>query len=191
MLNEVPLWPVPAQMTLEEYTDANRRLGVGFVLMSIPIPGTLHFYAGESREGWMHVGAAALGAASIVLGAAMMDEKDTWQSSDYEVVDIVGESGETQRYKKVPIEEEDGVFTYRLRKVDHKAEGGGGVFLVAGAGLIVGQLLHDWIDGIVTIERKRDAVRYRYGKSAGYGFSLRPNADVQRGRLGAELSLGF
>jgi len=191
LLNEVPLWPVPAEMTLEEYTDANRRLGVGIVLMSIPIPGTLHFYAGESREGWMHVGAAALGVASIALGAALVDEKDTWKSSDYEVVDLVGDSGEIRRYAKVPIEEQVGVVTYRLRKVDHKMEGGGGVFIVAGAGLIVGQLLHDWIDGVRTIERKRDAVRYRYGKSAGYGLSLQPNADLQRGRIGAELSLRF
>ena len=36
ILNEVPIWPVPAGMTLEEYTDANRRLGVGMLLMSVP-----------------------------------------------------------------------------------------------------------------------------------------------------------
>ena len=77
MLNEVPIWPVPAEMTLEEYTDANRRLGVGLMLMSVPLPGALHFYAGESRAGWKHVGAAALGGASIILGAAMLDEKNS------------------------------------------------------------------------------------------------------------------
>ena len=192
VLNEVPIWPVPAEMTLEEYTDANRRLGVGLVLMSIPLPGTLHFYAGEKREAWMHVGAAVLGGASIVLGAAMMDEKkNAWKKTDFEIVDVTGESGKVERYKKIPIEEEGGVFTYRLKKLDRKTEGGGAPFIVLGAGLIVGQILHDWIDGIKTIERKRDAVRYKYGKSAGYKFSVNPNVDIERGSLGAKLSLRF
>ena len=192
ILNEVPIWPVPPAMTLEEYTDANRRLGVGLVLMSVPLPGTLHFYAGEKRAGWMHVGAAALGATSIVLGAALMDEKENaWKKTDFEIVDVTGESGKVERYKKIPVEEEGGVFTYRLKKLDRKTEGTGGVFIVLGAGLIVGQILHDWIDGIKTIERKRDAVRYKYGKSAGYKFSLNPNVDIERGSLGAQLSLHF
>ena len=76
MLNEVPIWPVPAAMTLEEYRDANRRLGVGMALMSVPFPGALHFYAGERRAGWKHVCAAGLGVASIIVGAALTDEKD-------------------------------------------------------------------------------------------------------------------
>ena len=191
ILNEVPLWPVPAEMTLEEYRDANRRLGVGLVLMSVPIPGALHFYAGERREAWMHVGAAGLGLVSIIAGAAMLDEKDTWKKSDYEVVDVVSQSGETKRYEKIPIEEEAGQTNYKLRELDHKMDGGGAAFVVLGAGLIVGQILHDWIDGIYTIESKRDAVRYRYGKTAGYGLSLNPNVDVERGTVGAQLSLKF
>ncbi len=192
MLNEVPIWPVPAEMTLEEYTDANRRLSVGFALMAVPIPGSLHFYANERREGWTHMGAAALGVASVILGASMIDEKDAWKSSDFEVIDITGQNGEVRRYAKVPREEEAGATTYRLRKVEHRTKGGGGgVFIVAGAGLFVGQLLHGWMDGIRTIERKRDAVRYKYGKSAGFGLSLKPEADIQRGRFGAALSMSF
>lgn len=192
VLNEAPLWPVPAAMTLEEYTDANRRLSVGYALMAIPIPGSLHFYAGERQQGWRHVYAAALGVASIVVGAVMIDEKDTWKSSNYEVIDITGQSGKVRRYAKVPIEEEAGATTYRLRKVDHKMSGGvGGALVVAGAGLVVGQLLHDWIAGTKTILRKRDAVRYKYGKMADFSLHLRPDADVQRGHLGAELSLSF
>ena len=193
MLNEVPIWPVPAEMTLEEYTDANRRLSVGRVLMSVPYPGALHFYAGDSREGWKHVGAAALGVASIVAGAVMIDEKDNaWEKTDFEIVDVTGESGKVERYEKIPIEEEGGVFKYRLKMLDRKTKGGGGIaFIALGAGLIVGQVLHDWIDGIKTIERKRDAVRYKYGKSAGYKLSLGPSADIERGRVGAQLSLQF
>ena len=70
--------------------------------------------------------------------------------------------------------------------------GGAGVALVvAGAGLVVGQLLHDWIAGTKTIERKRNAVRYKYGKMADFSLDLRPDADVQQGRYGAALSLSF
>ena len=191
VLNEVPIWPVPAEMTMEEYTDANRRLNVGLILMSVPLPGALHFYAGEKREGWMHVGAAALGGASILLGAAMLDEKDSWEKTNYEIVEITGESGKIKRYEKIPIEEEGGVFTYQLKKLNHKTEGGGAAFVALGVGLIVGEILHDWIDGIKTIERKRDAVRYKYGKSAGFKLSLNPNVDIERGRLGAKLSVSF
>jgi hypothetical protein len=192
MLNEVPIWPVPAEMTIEEYRDAHRRLGVGLVLMSVPLPGTLHFHAGESREGWMHVGAAVLGGASVVLGASMMDKKDnSWKKTNFEIVDITGVRGRVRRYEKIPIEEEGGVFTYRLRKLERKTKGGGAPFVVLGAGLVVGQLLHDWIDGIKTIERKRDAVRFKYGKSAGYKMSMRPAMDPENGGLGARFSLSF
>ena len=192
VLNEVPIWPVPPGMTLEEYTDANRRLGVGLALMSLPLPGALHFYAGESREGWMHVGAAVLGSASIVLGAAMIDGKENaWEETDFEVVDVTGESGKVKRYEKIPVEEEGGVFTYRLKKLERKTEGAGAAFVALGAGLLVGQLLHDLIDGIKTIERKRDAVRYKYGKSAGYELSVNPDVNIERGSLGAQLALRF
>ena len=192
MLNEVPLWPVPSEMTLEEYTDANRRLGVGLALMAVPIPGSLHFYAGERKQGWKHVGAAVLGVASIVAGAAIVDDKDGWKSSDFEILDIVGQNGKTRRYEKVPVEEEAGATNYELRKLDRKNSGeGGAVLIVAGAGLVIGQFLHGWIDGIRTIERKRDAVRFKYGKSSGFGLSLVPEADLKKRKFGAALALRF
>jgi hypothetical protein len=192
MLNEVPLWPVPSAMTLEEYTDANRRLGVGLALMAVPIPGALHFYADEGKEGWMHVGAAVLGVASIVAGAAIVDDKDSWKSSNFEILDIVGQNGKTRRYEKVPVEEEAGATNYELRKLDRKTSGdGGAVLIVAGAGLVIGQFLHGWIDGIRTIERKRDAVRFKYGKSSGFSLSLVPEADLHKGKYGAALALRF
>ncbi len=139
----------------------------------------------------MHVGAAVLGGASIILGAAMLDEKDSWEKTNYEIVEVTGESGKIKRYEKIPIEEEGGVFTYQLRKLNHKTEGAGVAFVALGAGVIIGEILHDWIDGIKTIERKRDAVRYKYGKSAGFKLSLNPDVNVERGSLGAKLSLSF
>ena len=193
ILNEVPLWPVPSEMTLEEYRDANRRLGVGLILLSFPLPGALHFYADEPREGWMHVGAAALGITSIIAGAAMIDEEDNeWVETDLEIVDVTGANGTIERYEKIPIEEEAGVFTYRIKPLENKTKGGSGIALVVlGSGLVVGQLLHDWIDGIKTIERKRDAVRFKYGKAVDNRFSLSPSMDVERRRYGAQLSYHF
>ena len=74
-LNETPFYVVPADMTFEEYEDANRRLSVGLLLMSIPFPGSLHFYANERREAWWHVGIATAGVLSIIAGAGASDEK--------------------------------------------------------------------------------------------------------------------
>ena len=105
----------------EEYTDANRRLSVGLLLMSVPLPGSLHFYAGERRAGWKHVGAAALpGLSSIIAGAALIDEKDSWEKSDFETADIVGQSGKVTRYEKVPVGEENGAMVYRYNKLGRK-----------------------------------------------------------------------
>ncbi len=186
-LNEVPLYPVPTEMTLQEYRDANRRLGVGLLLATIPIPGMLQFYADEPRSGWKHVGVAGLGLVSVALGAALMDEAEDWPDSDYEIVDITGENGTVKRYEKIPVGVEAGSTHYKLRALEREQEGGGALLVALGAGLLVGQWVHGWVDGIRTIERKRDAVRYRYGKS----LSLQPQVDAERERVGLQLALRF
>ena len=186
-LNEVPLYPVPTEMTLQEYRDANRRLGVGLLLATIPIPGMLQFYADEPRSGWKHVGVAGLGLVSVVLGAALMDEAEDWPDSDYEIVDITGENGTVKRYEKIPIGIETDGTHYKLRALEREQEGGGALLVALGAGLLVGQWVHGWVDGIRTIERKRDAVRYRYGKL----LSLQPQVDAERERVGLQLALRF
>ena len=191
ILNEVPIWPVPAKMTLEEYRDANRRLSVGLLLMSVPLPGTLHFYADEKREGWIHVGAAVLGGASIIVGASMSDKtKNKWEKTNFETLDVTGTRGVIRRYEKIPVEDDGGVITYKLRKLERQRKGGGPL-VVLGAGLLVGQILHDWIDGIKKIERKRDSVRFKYGKSAGFKMSMSPTMNPENGHLGAQFSAQF
>jgi len=189
-LNETPFYVVPADMTFEEYEDANRRLSVGLLLMSIPFPGSLHFYANESREAWWHVGIATAGLASIIIGANASDEKETWPDSDYQIRDITGDDGTVRRYEKIPTEEEFGIVNYELRLLRHDREGGG-FLIVLGAGLIVGQLIHDWYDGIRTIENKRNRVRFKYGKSSDFGLNLIPQIDPANGLIGAQLSFKF
>ena len=48
-LSETPLYPIPSEMTFEEYEDMNRRLSQAYLWSSIPIPGSTHYYAGEKR----------------------------------------------------------------------------------------------------------------------------------------------
>ena len=191
VLNETPFYVVPADMTFEEYEDANRRLSVGLLLMSIPFPGSLHFYANESREAWWHVGIATAGLASIIIGANASDEKETWPDSDFQTIDIFNQDSTTvRRYEKIPLEEESGKVKYELRLLRHDRDGGT-FLIVLGAGLIVGQLIHDWYDGIRTIEKKRNRVRFKYGKSSDFGLNLIPQIDPANGLIGAQLSIKF
>lgn len=191
LLNEVPFYVVPADMTFEEYEDANRRLSVGLLLMTIPVPGTLHFYANEKKEGWWHVGVAAAGLASIIAGIRATDEKDTWPESEFQTIDITGEDGTVRRYEKIPFEENFGSINHNLRLLRHETEGGGKFLILLGAGLIIGEIFHDWYDGIKTIEKKRNRVRFKYGKNSNFGFNLSPEIDPESGLLGANLSLRF
>ena len=48
-LSETPLFPIPSEMTFDEYQDMNRRISMGLLLSAIPMPGTIHNYAGESK----------------------------------------------------------------------------------------------------------------------------------------------
>ena len=94
MLAETPLYPVPAEMTFEEYQDMNRRLTIGLALTSIPIPGIVHRYAGEKKKARRLFMIGAGGLALIIAGASMMDE-EKWPESDYEVTTInFGEDNE-------------------------------------------------------------------------------------------------
>ena len=51
VLNEAPLIPIPQDMTYEEYQDMNRRISTGLMRSAIPVPGMMHFYAGEPTTG--------------------------------------------------------------------------------------------------------------------------------------------
>lgn len=189
-LNETPFYVVPADMTFEEYEDANRRLSVGLLLMSIPFPGSLHFYANERKEAWWHVGIAGAGLLSLVAGIASSDDKAGWPVSEFQTVDITGQDGTVRRYEKVPFEEIFGNINYELKLLRHERDGGE-LLIILGAGLLVGQLIHDWYDGIKTIERKRNKVRFLYGKKSDFGFNFSPKIDPVNNSLSANLSIGF
>ena len=52
-------------MTYEEYQDMNRRISTGLMRSAIPVPGMMHFYAGEPRTGKWLLATSLAGVASI------------------------------------------------------------------------------------------------------------------------------
>ena len=50
-LSETPLYPIPKEMSFEEYQDMNRRMSQALLWSSIPIPGITHYYAGDVKKG--------------------------------------------------------------------------------------------------------------------------------------------
>ena len=159
VLNEAPFYEIPNGMTFEEYRDANRRISVGLLLMSVPVPGMLHFYADDDTRGWICVGGAGLGAISIITGA-LLREDSKYPESDYETITIDG-----NRYEKIPFLMEGEQIDYQLRplKKEESLSDAGVALIVFGGALIIGEIVYDWLDGIHTIEYKRDRVRYKYG----------------------------
>ena len=192
LLNEAVIQPVPEGMTFEEYRDANRRLISGVIVSSlVPVPGMMHFYAGEKKTGYQLLGVSGLGLLSIVAGiATMSEESDDWEDSDFEFVDIGN-----KRYEKIPvfIYEEDSASNtgYTLKELHKKPEttGIGVALLIVGGGAIIFSHLYDWIHGIHMIELKRDRVRYKYGKQL--SFSMEPMIEPQKGVAGISLGMKF
>lgn len=189
-LNEAPLTPIPAQMTFEEYQDMNRRLTVGLALRAIPVPGMLHFYAGEARTGKRLLASSLLGVAAIVVGAALTDTDDgDFPSTDFDVLILnEGDRKRERRYAQVPVEIEDGTTQFKLRELHRDGDFmPGGPLMVAGALVIGFDLLYDFVHGIRVIENKRDRVRYKYGRQLG----MKLQAGMDGRSPGVALSYGF
>lgn len=189
LLNEAPLVPIPKDMTFEEYQDMNRRLTVGLVLAAIPIPGTIHFYAGEKKTGMIILGTAALGLGSIFLGAVSLEEGD-FPDTDFNLLILnPGDKDRERRYEKIPVEVTGMDTTYTLKEIFREKKGGGGALILLGAALIIGDIAYDFIHGIKTIEKKRDRVRYKYGQQL--GFNISPDIDLNSNTVGLRFSYNF
>ena len=164
-LTEVPLVPLPAGMTWEEYRDMNRRLSVGLALSAIPVPGMMHFYAGEPRTGKRLLAAGLLGAASIVAGAALTGDGD-FPESDFEVLVLnPGDEDRERRYEKIPVEIDGSRVHYRLREQDREPGLLPGALILLGGLTLAADYLYDFVHGIRVMEEKRDRVRFKYGKA--------------------------
>ncbi|MBT5059462.1 MAG: hypothetical protein HOM68_23155 [Gemmatimonadetes bacterium] len=173
-LNESPLTPIPEQMTLEEYKNMNRRLSVGLALRVIPVPGIMHYYAGEPETGKRLWRRSLLGVAAIIAGAAMSDsDGNDFPTSDFDVLILnAGNKKRERRYEQIPVEIEDGNTQYRLREIDRKGDFmPGGPLIIAGVATIAYGLIYDFYKGIRLIEDKRDRVRHKYGAQLGMQMS--------------------
>ena len=164
-LIEVPLVPLPKGMTWAEYRDMNRRLSVGLALSAIPVPGMMHFYAGEPRTGRRLLTTGLLGAASIVAGAALLGEGD-FPDSDFEVLVLnPGDEDRERRYEKIPVEIDGTTTRYRLREQERQPGLLPGALILLGGLTLAVDYLYDFVHGIQVIEEKRDRVRFKYGKA--------------------------
>ncbi len=200
-LLEVPIFPVPAEMTLPEYRAANRRMGAA--LVRFIIPGGIHFYADEHRTGWWLVGTTSAGVAALVAGLAVAFAKDEkLEDTPYDTVTL-GRNNVV--YARIPKQvNAAGQYVYDLvpLKKERETSNVGVGIAVTGGLLIAGSYLFDLIHGLVTIERKRDEVRYKYGSrlpDAVKRFEERqtrsirvtPSADPQTGTYALQFGSAF
>ena len=188
MLTETPLYPVPAEMTFEEYQDMNRRLTIGLALTSIPIPGIVHRYAGEKKKArrLFIIGAGGLGL--MIAGASMMGE-EKWPKSDYEIFPLNDGKDNEIRYEKIPIKQIGDDIEYKLVPMNKQRGGSGGGLIILGALVLVGDIFYDWLHGWKMIINKRDAVRYKYGQQI--QVSVKPGVNLNTQSAGINFRLFF
>ena len=183
LLNENQIYPIPEEMTFEEYQDMNRRLEVGLLLAAIPIPGTIHDYAGEEKIAKKIRWIAAASVASIIMGAFSTNEGD-WEKSEYATTEL-----NDKRYEMIPIGSMGEDIEYKYVEL-HKTSTGGANFLIPlGVGVLLVDYLYDYIHGIKIIEKKRDKVRFKYGKKLDFSFD--PIYDINTGMAGINFSYKF
>lgn len=190
ILNEAPLVPLPPDMTFEEYRDMNRRLSVGLVMSAVPVPGMIHFYAGEKRTGWLILGTATLGVVTMVSGAMVLEEGD-FPESDFDLMILnPGDEKRERRFEKIPVEMTGSDTTYRLNELFRKPSGGTGLtMMLLGGVIIVADIAYDLVHGIKVIEEKRDRVRFKYGQTL--SLSMTPEIDFRRQAASLHLALRF
>ena len=184
VLNEAPLMPIPQDMTYEEYQDMNRRISTGLMRSAIPVPGMMHFYAGEPTTGKWLLATGLAGVASIIAGAALWEDGE-FADTDFDVLTInAGDSGKEKRYEKIPVSLEGETPKYRLREL-RRDGGAGGPLVALGVIAIAGSMIYDFLHGIQVIEAKRDRVRFKYGKR------LKLQAGARAGTPSVALSYAF
>lgn len=188
LLNENPVYPIPEEMTFDEYKDMNRRLGVGLLLSAIPFPGTIHSYAGEPKTAkklrWLAGGSLL----SIVAGIMSFDGEGDWQKSSYELHILNEGEDDEKRFEMIPVSISNSEVDYTLKEIYKESEWKAtSILLPIGMGMLISGYLYDYIYGIKTIEEKRDKVRFKYGKKL--DFSFEPSYDFKSKK--AELSLAY
>ena len=172
-LSETPLYPIPSEMSFEEYQDMNRRLSQAFLWSSIPIPGITHYYAGEKKiaKRLFYIGLG--GSICVISGFLSMKEGD-WPEYNENIHVIHNQGSDEERwYERIPVSVEGDNIHYKLNEIYKKQSGNGGGLIAIGIAIIIGDFLYDRIRGLHIIEEKRNQVRFKYGKQL--KFSYKPN----------------
>ena len=156
ILSETPLYPIPENMTFEEYQDMNRRLSIGVGLAFIPIPGIVHRYAGErlaKKLSYISIG----GFVSLIGSMSGSEERKEWDDSDYEIL-ILNQGLENEtRYEKIPMKISGGdSIRYKLNQVYKNVTYSGGSPTLAAIGVIaiLGSYCYDVFYGLKIIHDK-------------------------------------
>lgn len=188
-LSETPLYPVPSEMTFEEYQDMNRRISQAFLWSSIPLPGTTHYYAGERKKAKQLFYIGLGGLACIISGVVNMEEGN-WPkyNTDTHVIFNEGQDNE-KRYEKIPKGMEGDIIRYELRQIRREQDGSGGGLIALGVLIIAGDIIYDRLVGLKKIEEKRDRVRFKYGKEMKLSFN--PILDMHYRDVGLGFNMSF
>ena len=190
-LSETPLYPIPAEMTFEEYQDMNRRMSLAVAWSSIPVPGLTHYYAGEKKKAKQLFYIGLGGLACIIAGAGSEEEKfwpdTTGNLRDNYVIHNEGQDNE-KWFERIPVSMEGDVVYYDLKEVGKEPKGGGGL-IALGVLVLVGDFVYDRLWGFQKIEEKRDRVRYKYGQQL--QFSIKPKMEPLAGGFGLSLNVEF
>ena len=190
-LSETPLYPIPAEMTFEEYQDMNRRMSLAVAWSSIPVPGLTHYYAGEKKKAKQRFYIGLGGLACIIAGAGSEEEKiwpdTTGNLRDNYVIHNEGQDNE-KWFERNPVSMEGDVVHYDLKEGRNEPKGGGGL-IALGVLILVGDFVYDRLWGFQKIEEKRDRVRYKYGQQL--QFSIKPKMEPLAGGFGLSFNVQF
>ena len=163
-LSETPLYPIPEEMTFEEYEDMNRRLSQALLWSSIPLPGITHYYAGEKKmaKRLFYIG---MGGLACIIGGSFSMGESNWPDYDENLHIIHNEGTDNERrYERVPVSMEGDIVHYDLKEIYKQTDGSGGALFALGAVVLIGDFIFDRLKGLHIIEQKRNKVRYQYGQ---------------------------
>ena len=190
-LSETPLYPVPEEMTFEEYEDMNRRLSQALLWSSIPLPGITHYYAGEKKMA-KRLFFVGMGGLACIIGGALSMTEPTWPDYDEDLHIIQNEGTDNERrYERVPVSMEGDIIHYDLKEIYKQNDDSGGELIALGVAVLICDFIFDRMKGLHLIEKKRNKVRYKYGQLLKFTYKPSLYFSKNLNGLGMELTLNL
>ena len=192
-LSETPLYPIPKEMSFEEYQDMNRRMSQALLWSSIPIPGITHYYACDVKKAKKLFYIGLGGFVCITVGALSLEDAEWPKNTDNYFIQNMGQENE-RWFEKIPTslhisDSGEELIHYNLKEIQKERAGGSGFLMLTGIAIILGDLVYDRIVGLRLIEQKRDKVRFKYGQNL--NLSFHPLISPVRSGIGLSLKFNF